>query len=1428
MSEPTSVHEGTVPLSAARRVNAVCNRFELAWKAGPRPCIEDYRDEVPASDRSTLVRELVALDIDYRRQAGEEPTAQDYASRFPNLTLAPLLAVPAAEQARLGADLPTVPGYELLRELGRGGMGVVYEARQTGLNRPVALKMILAGAHAGPEELARFHNEAEAVARLQHPHIVQVYDVGQADGCPYLALEYVDGPSLAQRLTGTPLPVRQAARLVELLAQAVHVAHQKGVIHRDLTPGNVLLARADPAQGVRFGGVEEAVYYHPKVADFGLAKVLAGGGPTLTQSGAIVGTPSYMAPEQAAGRAKAVGPAADVYALGAILYELLTGRPPFKAETPLETLLQVQAVEPVPPSRLQPKLPRDLTTICLKCLAKEPGKRYASADELAEDLRRFQAGEPIRARPVGRGERLGRWCRRNPALAAVSGLALVAAVATVVVSISFAIHQGRAADDLGQAAQDLRLALRDAETERDRTATRLAEHCLDQGLVACAKDQDTALGLLWMSRALENTPARNVDLQTLIRTRLAGWQTEVPALKGIFPHQGMVLAAAFSPDGQAVLTGSYQEARLWSAATGQELTPPLRHQGWVTGVAFSPDGKALLTGSQDGTARLWSAATGKELARPLRHQGWVVAVAFSPDGKMVVSGSGDVSKGTGEARLWSAATGKELTPPLRHQSWVNAVAFSPDSRTVLTGGGTEARLWSVATGKELAPPLRHQHQVTAVAFSPDGRTVLTGGGTEARLWSAATGKELTPPMRHQDVVRTMAFSPNRLRWLALGTRLPPVLRDEDVVRAVAFSPDGRTVLTASGSAARLWAAATGQELAPPMRHQDWVNAVAFSPDGQTVLTGCKDNVARLWSAATGQELIPPLRHQDVVRTVAFSPDGKAVLTGSWNVELKKGEARLWAAATGQELIPPLRHQGPVLRVAFSPDGRTVLTASDSAARLWAAATGKELAPPMRHQDWVNAVAFSPDGKAVLTGSRDGTARLWAAATGKELTPPLRHQGEVNAVAFSPDGKAVLTGSYDQTARLWSAATGKELTPPLRHQHQVTAVAFSPDGKAVLTGCYDKTVRLWQRPVAVTGDVERITVWTQVLTGKEIDDHGDLRVLDTQTWQERRKQLIELGGSPIPHAEDGRVWHQLNASEAESAGQWFAAAWHLGRLIQASRGQDGSLLARRGSANIQLGRWLEAARDFGRASELQPNDWRVWSLLGRSQGNLGQYEQAVANYSKAIRLKSDVPWCWEERGRFNAVLERWEAAARDYSKAIELDPGQWEWWQRTAVLELAARQTKSYQQTCTAMVQRFANSKDPNSIYIVAWPCVLAPNAVADLSPVVGLAEKAVKAQPNNTDALKNLGRLLYRAGRYQEAIQRVHESITKRPTKKASAIDWLFLAMAHQKLGHTEEGKSCLAKAGEFRKAKGIAWPQRLEFRILHREAERLVQGTKH
>jgi tetratricopeptide (TPR) repeat protein len=495
--------------SMARQVDAVCDRFEGAHRAGGRPRIKEYLDGEPDPERPILLRELLALDLAYRHRRGEVPTPEEYARQFPDHaelirdvfiqaappsaastprcpappgheplddgeSLTPFLGpesstaceTPAGVlSTRPGPAASVLPGYEILGLLGQGGMGVVYRARQVPLSRLVAVKMLRADAHPEPEQLRRFQTEAEAVARLQHPNIVQIYEVGTYGGLPYLALEYVEGGNLAQKLDRGPLPPDQAAPLLETVARAIHHAHQQGIVHRDLKPANVLLSFSGRSEsGPGDAPLNEAV---PKVADFGLAKRLdvdLG----QTHSGAVVGTPTYMAPEQAAGQNRAIGPAADVHALGVLLYETLTGRPPFRGASVLETLGQVLTQEPVPPRHLQPRVPRDLETICLKCLRKEPHRRYASAEALADDLRRWRAGEPIHARPTPAWERGLKWARRRRTTAALLVVSTLAVAGLVVGGGLYLEQQRRLEGQRARLAEQEVNALREVDRRRDQ------------------------------------------------------------------------------------------------------------------------------------------------------------------------------------------------------------------------------------------------------------------------------------------------------------------------------------------------------------------------------------------------------------------------------------------------------------------------------------------------------------------------------------------------------------------------------------------------------------------------------------------------------------------------------------------------------------------------------------------------------------------------------------------------------------------------------------------------------------------------------------------------------------------------------------------------------------------------------------------------
>jgi hypothetical protein len=585
----------------------------------------------------------------------------------------------------------------VLGVLGRGGMGVVYKARQLQLDRVVALKMIRAGGHAGPEELARFRREAEAVARLQHPNIVQIHEVGEHDGLPFFSLEFCESGSLADKLDGTPQSPREAARLVETLARAVQAAHERHIVHRDLKPANVLLA----ADGT------------PKVTDFGLAKKLdAGDNPTV--SGAILGTPSYMAPEQAGGRSKEVGPAADVYALGAILYELLTGRPPFLAATMMDTLARVCADEPVPVRRLQPGVPRDLETVCLKCLEKDPTKRYASARDLAEDLRRFGAGEPVRARPVGVVGRGWRWGRRNPAVAG-----LLAAVAA-------ALLGGTAAATLFAVRADANA--RRANTERDRADEealqarrnlylahmQLAERAYDEVNMARVRD----LLERQQPERTGGTDLRGFEWYYLWRLS----HSELLTLRG---HTGWVQCVAFSPDGRRLASASGFEVRVWDTATGAEVRALQGHTGEVLGVAFGPDGRRLASASWDQTVRVWDTATGAEVHALKGHTGGVHGVP--------TAAAWPASPRTGRCGSGTRPPARRSTPsrgtPTRSVAWPSAptAAAWPAPRDWRCGSGTRPPARRSTPSRAIPAGSRAWPSAPTAAAWPAPAGMLSGG-----------------------------------------------------------------------------------------------------------------------------------------------------------------------------------------------------------------------------------------------------------------------------------------------------------------------------------------------------------------------------------------------------------------------------------------------------------------------------------------------------------------------------------------------------------------------------------------------------------------------------------------------------------------------------------------------------------------------------
>jgi eukaryotic-like serine/threonine-protein kinase len=688
----------------------------------------------------------------------------------------------------------TIPGYELLEELGRGAMGVVYKARQVSLNRIVALKMILAGEFAGPVQLARFRTEAEAVARLQHPHIVQIFECGDHDGLPYFSLEYVNGGNLAQWTNAVPQPPRESARLVETLARAVHAAHLRGIIHRDLKPANVLLAlnsnleirnpkqtpsMNEPNPKLQAGEVSSIGHwdlgldsdfeprisdFSPKIADFGLAKQIQSepgvyGPGWQTQTGSVLGTPSYMAPEQASGRGRAIGPAADIYALGAILYEMLTGRPPFKAETPMETIHQVLTEEPVSLTRLQSKVPRDLETICLKCLQKESNKRYPNAEALAEDLRRFLAGEPIRARPVQWWEKGLKWTRRRPALAGLVAFLFLAAMAFAGGVVFHTVQLQQAFNDVQREQNKVKDREFKIRQHLYPAEMNLGEILWQRGDLAQARERLAN----YVPGAGEEEDYRGFEWGYL--NRLCGESVDRCILRG---HQGPVFAAAFSPD-CCTLASAGQDGNvvLWNVQTREVKAVFKDNQKPIKALAFAPDdndrraAKALVTVNEDGVIQFLDPVTGSvNSQRPgEKHP---QCAALSADGSFVALAFGN------QIKIREIATEKEFILT-GHQAAIEWMAFSPDGITLLCKDRDEFKTWHLPTRVLNFSMTAKDHLVTATG-NPNRASQVPIGEPKGKIQIKLHGQGEPSVIfqAHLGAVRIVTYAPTGNILASLG------------------------------------------------------------------------------------------------------------------------------------------------------------------------------------------------------------------------------------------------------------------------------------------------------------------------------------------------------------------------------------------------------------------------------------------------------------------------------------------------------------------------------------------------------------------------------------------------------------------------------------------------------------------------------------
>jgi eukaryotic-like serine/threonine-protein kinase len=1028
-------------------------------------------------------------------QYGEPPASNQQSPQSQerdDLTLpsGPTPPVCAWNQARQFGD------YELLTEIARGGMGVVYRARQISLNRIVALKMIIAGQLASKEEVARFRREAEAAANLDHPNIVPIYEVGEYEGNHYFSMKLIEGGNLAHRMTSDAGPgankneQRAAVVLMATIARAVHHAHRRGILHRDLKPANILMDKEG----------------QPYVTDFGVARRVGVQGSS-TQTGHLVGTPSYMSPEQARSE-KVLTTAVDVYSLGAIFYELLTGRQPFRAETPLDTVLQVLEHEPVPPRKIGPQINADLETICLKCLEKDPANRYGSAEALADDLDRWSSGEPIAARPVTRPERLWRWSRRNPVIAASAAAVLVALVLGVTTSTHFALR----------ASAEARLARRDElKLLRNLYLSQMNQAWLSwqAGEVGVARE-------ILDAQEPDRTGGRDVRgfewhfLSRLARSsQRAFWQPKLPqeiesdlangSQRVAFrPGRSQMAWVNWPPEG-----GGVAEVILADLATGERV----RTFPNLGGVIFSPDGKWLAGCSAEKSSEphqissitVWNADTGTRVSTVPGQR----ACVFSPDGKrlFLLSRSPNETGRIGDLIcMWDWVAGKKLATLIGEGSTIRCFAMSPNGKVLATGSmagssdtsGTPqpaAKLWDTDTGKELGA-IQH-NGVKAMAFSLNGQLLATVDVRGCvRVWNVAQQKQCLELPRHGE---------------------------NDRVSSVLFTADNKQLITASNDhQIRVWDLLTGEVVRVFRGHDAPIISMAANSNSELIATMALDGSVKLWNATEDQESSVYVLPKMPVRALAFGPGPDRIIIlapdGLHESNIKNGRLTPWwllkhvwpyeqpysprrvakLSADGRRQLfvefpnkkdEPVKVYFDVLSpkdlssitigypgaspglVSLSQDGHW-LALGGSVNELWDL-DAEKLAFGFLEEKTIRigAFAFSADHKqlALAESYFKGKAGNYAqgvgfriilkdAATGKTIAT-MPNLGELPlALAFTPDSNQLLAAG-ERRIYQWDITSGEQLHE-VALNFPASAPAFSPDCRRLATGGRDGQVILW--------------------------------------------------------------------------------------------------------------------------------------------------------------------------------------------------------------------------------------------------------------------------------------------------------------------------------------------------------------------------------
>ncbi len=992
----------------------------------------------------------------------------------------------ADQQEGSGVDLAMASrqfgDYELIETIAHGGMGVVYKARQRSLNRIVALKILQTSGDDGPAAIQRFENEARAAARLKHAHIVAVHDFGVWHGRQFLSMDHIEGSDLHGLCSRQPFEAARAARLVKTIAEAMHFAHQQGVLHRDLKPSNVLIDNSD----------------QPHVTDFGLAQSIATD-LSLTLSGQTLGTPQYLPPEQASVHRGETGPWSDVYSIGSILYHLLTGRPPFVAGRAADVLQQVLFDAPIAPRALNPGVPRDLETICLKCLEKDPRRRYPTADALADELGRYLSRRPISARPVGRVERMWRWCRRQPVVA----LLCLTLGLTLLLGFAGVLWQW-------QRAKAGELAARQNAYDSDMILVQLA---LAEG------DLGHARTLLNRQRPLKH----QVDLRHWEwRYRWQQGEKDPAWRRSLFQHKYAIRNVVLSADGKWLIVAAVDGmVALVDLATGRAVVLQSASRA-PPAVAVDPDSRlvaftqrvgnyeysAVTTVQEEGQIRLRDMAAGREILT-IDYEGRIWKLGFSSDRKSLIALASDKTWTGRRLLVWdiesrslhakaiitATGTSNTIISATSAKTEGDSLAISPTEGLVaVRDSDGQVQIFSQPTWDRSLAFSAHEDTVTALAFSPDGQVLATGGGgldTSVRLWNPHDGQPVAPPLSGH----------NRS------------------INAIAFSPDGKVVASASADQSiRLWEVASGHEVRLLRGHAQEVMAVAYLPDGHGLVSGCKDGSVWLWDPRTtdvarGTPLtangilqftflpdstsgavvttegvvqiweLDDLRVQETIealgsdnRMVASSPDGRLLAStnasgkvGIWDIKQRRRLPDLTAAS-----------EKTFVFLKFTSDGSQLVTA---ALEPTCPITRWDVATWAQTGKWELGVTpitgdVSTSGRFAVAGLNDGSLAVLDCATGRSRRLRVA-AGAITSAAFSRDETILATGNDQGALSLWNTKTWQLLCLPLSgHRLPIYRIAFSDDGRRIATagGSGQEAVILWdvptRRPIAtLQGDGE---------------------------------------------------------------------------------------------------------------------------------------------------------------------------------------------------------------------------------------------------------------------------------------------------------------------------------------------------------------------